>query len=144
VDISDGRFPSRRQTSDGARYHCLKRNAAGLNFAEAASADAVVSMWALHEMANPPAVLQEVRRVLRPGGEVFIVDYPRDSLAQRLWNEKYLRPSELKVLLQEAGFDQVRVGTIEQGEVMWARGYRRPRRWRPQEQREGKSHGGRA
>lgn len=141
VDMSGGSFSSRRHTSDGSRYHCLKRNAARLSFVENASVDAVVSMWALHEMTKPQAVLREARRVLRPGGEVFIVDYPRDSLAQRLWNEKYLRASEVKVLLQEAGFDQVQVRMVEQGQIMWARGYRPPARRTHHEQREGKSHG---
>ena len=144
VDISGGSFPSRRHTSEGSRYHCLKRNAARLSFAEDASADAVVSTWALHEMAEPQAVLREARRILRPGGEVFIVDFPRDSLAQRLWNEKYLRPSEVKVLLREAGFDQVQVRKVEQGQVMWARGYRPPARRTHQEQGEGSSHGSRS
>lgn len=144
VDISGGSFPSRRHTSDGSRYHCLKRNAVALGFAGDGTVDAVVTMWALHEMAKPQAVLREARRVLRPGGEVFIVDYPRDSLAQRLWNEKYLRPSEVKVLLQEAGFDQVQVRLVEHGQVMWARGYRPPAGRTHQEQREGRLHGSRA
>ncbi len=32
---------------------------------------------------------REAKRVLRLGGEVLIVDFPRCSLAQRLWNEDY-------------------------------------------------------
>ncbi|MFW6106704.1 MAG: class I SAM-dependent methyltransferase [bacterium] len=126
VDISDGSFPSRRQTSDGSRYDCLKRDAAGLTFAQDGSADAVVSMWALHEMAGPDEILREAHRVLRPGGEIFIVDFPHDSLAQRLWNENYFRPGQVKILLREAGFEEVHVRLIERGHVMWARGYRPP------------------
>jgi ubiquinone/menaquinone biosynthesis C-methylase UbiE len=126
VDISDGSFPSRRQTADGSHYHCLERDAAHLSFAKDVSADAVVSMWALHEMAKPLKILQEARRALRPGGEVFIVDFPRDSLAQRLWDEDYYRPGEIQALLCEAGFEQVQVRLVERGQVMWARGYRPP------------------
>jgi ubiquinone/menaquinone biosynthesis C-methylase UbiE len=124
VDISDGSFPHRRHTPDGSHYHCLKRDAACLSFVEDGSADAVVSMWALHEMAKPEAILREASRILRPGGEMFIVDFPRDSLAQRLWNEDYYRPGEIQVLLRDVGFEQVRGRVIEQGQVMWARGYR--------------------
>ena len=126
VDISEGSFPSRRHTPDGIHFHCLKRNAAHLSFAADGSADAVVSMWALHEMEKPRAILGEARRVLRPGGEIFVVDFPRDSLAQRLWNENYYRPDEVKALLQETGFEKIQVHLIEQGQMMWARGYRPP------------------
>jgi len=126
VDISDGSFPSQRHTSDGSRYDCLKRDAAGLTFAQDGSADAVVSMWALHEMAKSEAILRETHRVLRPGGEVFIIDFPLDSLAQRLWSENYFSPDQVTVLLREAGFEQVQVRLIERGQVMWARGYRPP------------------
>jgi len=127
VDISSDSFPSRRHTRDGSRFHCLKRNAASMSFAEDASADAVVTMWALHEMEKPRAILQEAMRVLRPGGEIVIIDFPKDSLAQRLWNENYYRPDEVKAMLQEAGFEQVQVRLIEQGQVMWARGWKHVR-----------------
>jgi len=126
VDISDGSFPSRRHTGDGGHYHCLKQDAAHLSFAKDASADAIVSMWAMHEMAKPEAILSEAHRILRPGGKIFIVDFPRDSIAQRLWNEDYYRPGDIESLLQNAGFEQVQGRVIEQGQVMWSRGCRPP------------------
>ena len=97
-----------------------------LSSAKDGSADAVVSMWAMHEMAKPEAILHEAHRILRPGGEIFIVDFPRDSLAQRLWNEDYYRPGEIEALLRDVGFHQVQGRVIGQGQVMWARGYRPP------------------
>jgi ubiquinone/menaquinone biosynthesis C-methylase UbiE len=124
VDISAGSFPLRRHTTDGRRYRCLKGDAASISFSEDGSADAVVTTWALHEMAKPRAILMEARRVLRPGGEILVIDYPRDSLAQRLWNEEYLRPSEVKALLQEAGFEKAEVRLVEQGQVMWVRAWK--------------------
>lgn len=127
VDITDGSFPSRRHTANGSHYHCRKRDAAHLGFARDASADAVVSMWAVHEMARPAEILKEACRVLRPGGEVFLVDFPRGSLAQRLWDEDYYRPGDITALLRGAGFAQVQVRLIERGQVMWARGYRPPK-----------------
>jgi len=141
VDISDDCFPARRRTPDGNHFHCLKRDATRMAFAADKSADAVVTMWALHEIDRPKALLREVRRVLRPGGEIFIIDFPKDSLAQKLWHEKYLRPVEVKAMLRAAGFEKVHVCLIEQKQVMWARGYRPPGRYKQQERRDGKSHG---
>ncbi|MBS3735416.1 MAG: methyltransferase domain-containing protein [Phycisphaerae bacterium] len=124
VDVASGSFPRRRRTADGGRFRCLRRDAAGMRFAEDGAFDAAVSMWALHEMDDPAAALREVRRVLRAGGELFVMDFPRGSLAQRLWNEDYYRPAALKQLIRRAGFQQVQLRVIERGHVMWARGYR--------------------
>ena len=124
VDIASGSFPRRRVSRNGVRFRCIRRDGARIEFAADRSVDAVVMMWALHEMDHPDSILAEARRVLRPGGEVLIVDFPRGSLAQRLWNEDYYRPDEIKALLQEAGFEKVQVRLIEQEQVMWARGYR--------------------
>ena len=124
VDVSDDSFPSRRRTSNGQPYRCLKRDASRLGFFRNSSADAVVAMWSLHEMARPDATLQEACRLLRPGGLVLVVDFPRGSLAQRLWNEDYFRPREMQPLLENAGFERVKIGLIERRHVMWVRGHR--------------------
>ena len=124
VDISDGGFPRPRHTAEGRRFRCIRKDAKHLEFAKDASQDAVVSMWALHEMKYPEAILTEARRVLRPGGEILIVDFPKGSLAQRLWNEGYYPPDDVKGLLAGAGFAEIRVRLIEQGQVIWARAHK--------------------
>jgi ubiquinone/menaquinone biosynthesis C-methylase UbiE len=123
VDISSRSFPARRRSRNGVRFHCLRRDAAGMSLVADRSVDAVVSVWALHEMARPQAVLVEARRVLRPGGEILIVDFPRNSLAQKLWNENYYRPTEVEKLLNQAAFEDIRLRLIHRKQVIWARGY---------------------
>jgi len=123
VDIASGSFPRQRVSRDGVRFRCVRRDAARLAFVTDRSVDAVVMMWALHEMDHPDSILAEARRVLRPGGEVLIVDFPTGSLAQKLWNEDYYRPEEVKRLLANAGFADIRARLIERQQVLWARGY---------------------
>jgi ubiquinone/menaquinone biosynthesis C-methylase UbiE len=124
VDVSAGSFPAGRRSPGGTRYHCKKGDATRMDFADDESADAVVMLWAMHEMTKPKRVLGEARRVLRPGGKILIVDFPRNSLAQKLWDEAYFRPERIRKLLEIALFENVTVGLIHQEQVMWARGYR--------------------
>lgn len=126
VDISRRSFPKSQYSYKGYRFRCVQQDAASLSFARDGSIDAVVSVWALHEMERPKAVFEEIRRVLRPGGELLIVDFPRDSLAQRLWDEDYYRPAELKDLMEQGGFTEIRVKQIERGQVMWAKAHEPP------------------
>jgi len=56
------------------------------------------------------------------------VDFPKGSLAQRLWDENYLTVSGVGTLLSEAGFAGVRARTIFDGQVIWAVGFRPPNR----------------
>ena len=57
--------------------------------------DAAIIFWALHEMKNAQAILQETYRVLRPGGKVLVVEFAHNSLAQKIWNENYYTIKEL-------------------------------------------------
>jgi len=128
VDISDDSFPQGQEKPKTGQtlVRCIKADAANLDFVSDAEMDAVVSVWALHEIKNMHGALCEAYRVLRPGGEMLIVDFPKGSLAQRLWNENYLTPAEVSMLLRKAGFVGVSVRTIHNGQVTWAVGFRSP------------------
>jgi ubiquinone/menaquinone biosynthesis C-methylase UbiE len=123
VGVVANGFPERRRSHEGVPFRCPRRDAARLPLAADGSADAVVTMWTLHEMKQPQAILAETRRVLRPGGELLVVDFPKGSLAQRLWNEDHYRPDDVKLLLEETSFSDIRVRLIERGQVIWARAY---------------------
>jgi len=127
VDVSDGKLPRRDDPSKSrAPMRCIKGNAARLAFLRDGSVDAVVTTWALHEMDDRRRTAAEAFRVLRPGGEMLIVDFPKGSLAQRLWDENYLTAAEAGALLRNAGFARVRARTIHNEQVIWAAGFRPP------------------
>ena len=62
--------------------------------------------------------------VLRPGGRILVVEFPRNSLAQKLWNENYYTGSELEDFLRKAGFESARARQIERKQILWVDGYR--------------------
>jgi len=123
VDISPDSFPSRRSTRAGVLFQCVAADATRIDFTRENSVDAIVSMWALHEMKHPEAILAEALRILRPGGELLIVDFPRGSLAQELWDENYYTLKEVEQLVAKSGFAQVRGRPVERKQVMWITGH---------------------
>jgi ubiquinone/menaquinone biosynthesis C-methylase UbiE len=76
--------------------------------------DTAVSASNLHDWEDPSAGLAEIRRVLRPGGELLLLDWHRDPLPMRLLNlgmritrtgyrRMYAR-GEVHAMLRGAGF----------------------------------------
>ena len=125
VDISANSFPNKRSiTKNIKRIHCIRKDAVRLGFIRNETIDAAIIFWALHEMKNSQAVLQETHRVLRPGGKALIVEFPRNSLAQKLWNEKYFTSKELTSSLRKAGFKDIRAERVEHKQILWVMGFR--------------------
>ena len=67
------------------RAGMLAAAAEALPFA-AGAFDTAISASTLHDWDDPRAGLGEIRRVLRPGGELLLLDWHRDPLPMRLLN----------------------------------------------------------
>ncbi|HEX2203316.1 MAG TPA: class I SAM-dependent methyltransferase [Longimicrobium sp.] len=101
--------------------------AEALPFADG-SFDTVVSTSALHYWTDAGGALREVRRVLRPGGRVLLLDWSRDFWsmrlldgAMRLAGVRYARMytlRELRTGLEAAGLSVARERTARAG-GMW-------------------------
>jgi len=124
VDISDGGFPEDEDARE--EVDCLKADARRLDFVRDGSVDAVLSVYALHEMEKPVEVLREARRALRGGGVILVVDFPRGSLAQRLWDENYYTSAEAVEMLGQAGFVGIESRLVERNQLIWAKAHKAP------------------
>lgn len=128
VDILDDKMPRHDNPARSrSLMRCIKGDVAHLTFLRDGTVDAVITTWALHEIDRPRDAMAEAYRVLRPGGEILIVDFPRGSLASHLWDEPYLTASEVHTLLNQAKFVRIRARTIFNEQVIWAVGFRPPR-----------------
>ena len=125
VDISANSFPDTRNITKNTKgIRCIRKDAARLSFIRNETIDAAIIFWALHEMKNSQAILQETHRVLRPGGEIVVVEFPRNSLARKLWNENYYTSKELTGSLRKAGFKDIRAKRIEHKQILWVTCFR--------------------
>lgn len=105
-----------------------KRNGPNLRFAvgsgdaipaDSASFDFAVSTISFHHWVQPRASLEEIARVLAPGGRLFILDFCRDnplvaifdSLARRFQPSHFRIASsdEMRGYLSAAGFREVKI-----------------------------------
>ena len=82
---------------------------AQLPFADA-SFDGIFAINSLHHWPNPPANLLEVRRVLKQGGQLTLVEQPR--MSKRSGSElQQLVGDRLTHMLRQAGFDIINLSS---------------------------------
>jgi ubiquinone/menaquinone biosynthesis C-methylase UbiE len=114
VDLSAGMLAIARQKCQGYAHVSFKIAAAtALPFADC-SFDWVVSASALHYFDDPLAALREMRRVLKPKGELVILDWCKDDWRCRVYDfvlqrldpahQRCYTQAELDDLLIRAGY----------------------------------------
>jgi len=69
--------------------------------------DAVLVLNTYHELDDAPAVLAHVRRALRPGGRLVVVDRRPRSAAAHVPGEHELTPLEGEAGIRASGFEIV-------------------------------------
>ncbi len=85
-----------------------------------ASVDLAILSQALHHAQHPQAAIDEAHRILRPGGQLLLLDLKEHSFeaARELYADVWLGFSEnaLHGFLRQAGFDQVEVSVVSREE----------------------------
>lgn len=87
-----------REAALSDRLHFEPGDATGMRF-EDNSYDMVISTGALHHWKNPAGVIDEMYRVLRPGGQAWVLD-PNKECSKEEWKEFLEKITKLS----EAGF----------------------------------------
>jgi ubiquinone/menaquinone biosynthesis C-methylase UbiE len=64
--------------------------------------DFVVSTWALHHFADPKLAFNEIHRVLKPGGQMLILDLRRDARRIFFWFMWFAQNVALRIISLDA------------------------------------------
>jgi ArsR family transcriptional regulator len=83
---------------------------------EANSVDLVVLSQALHHAENPAAALRSAHRILKPGGQILILDLLKHHFekAHELYGDRWpgFAESDLHRWLEEAGFKKIEISIV--------------------------------
>ncbi len=84
------------------------------------SADLVILSQALHHAAEPAKAIQSAHRILRPGGQVMILDLLKHKFeqARELYGDRWLgfAESDLHRWLEAAGFKKIEISVVAREE----------------------------
>lgn len=128
VDISENMLAIARQKCDGSPNVAFQvASASALPFADN-SFDVAVSANAFHYFDQPKLALAKMKRVLKPDGEVVIMDWCRDyflcqvcDILLKLFDPAHKQcysQAEFHQLLQAAGFEVQRATKVRFG-IVW-------------------------
>lgn len=84
------------------------------------SVDLVILSQALHHAEDPPKALQSANAILKPGGQIMILDLQQHTFAaaRDLYGDRWLgfEPGELQRWLEEAGFARIEIDSVAREE----------------------------
>ncbi len=87
---------------------------------ESQSVDLVILSQALHHAAEPAKAIQSTHRILRPGGQVWILDLLKHNFekAHELYGDRWLgfAESDLHRWLEAAGFKKIEISVVAREE----------------------------
>ncbi len=87
---------------------------------EPQSVDLVILSQALHNAEEPPSAIASAKRLLKPGGEIMILDLLQHSFekARELYGDRWLgfAESDLQRWLEEAGFKKIEISVVAREE----------------------------
>jgi ArsR family transcriptional regulator len=87
---------------------------------EAGSVNLAVLSQSLHHAKNPPAAISSAHRILRPRGQILILDLLRHNFeeAHRAYGDRWLgfAESDLHQWLEDAGFKNIEVSVVAREE----------------------------
>lgn len=96
---------------------CVHMDARDMAELEENHFDAVVSTHALHEIEEPKSALQEIRRVMKPGGTLFIADF---TDGETRWDEDYYTTAQVEKMLKATPFQCVEVQEVPTEPFLYA------------------------
>ena len=74
-----------------------------------AIADVVFMIHLHHELDNPTRIVEEAYRILKPGGNIFIVDWKKVDMAEGPPTRIRCLPEQVKEQLVDSGFKHVNI-----------------------------------
>ena len=118
IDVSAGMLERARRYAarDGIENVAFARMSADQLWFDADAFDRVACCWALHIFPDADAVLNEIRRVLRPGGrfvgtalvEEYVLAFPPvRAVARGALDAEPFAPGDLRSRLEAAGFSNI-------------------------------------
>jgi ubiquinone/menaquinone biosynthesis C-methylase UbiE len=123
VDITAAGFSKGKRESRRLKLshlvNCIKGNAEYLSSFLTEKFDVCISLYVLHELENPLKVLKEVRKVLKQNGEIILIDFPKDSIAEDKWYEKFYPPNKMALFLKKSHFKNVNIEFLGGKELVY-------------------------